>query len=157
MNRDRNYFLLISLLSLFFSLAGCATNTPRQNQVLGTTVGAGLGAALGANSGPSPGPITLIGVGAIVGALIGSTYGNYMESSDRERALQAIAEGKSASWTNPETKVAFTIKSVPHCVTVDGNPRCRQFTATQTTTDGATRHIFRTACLGSHGKWELAH
>ena len=153
---DRASILIITIC-LFLTLAGCASNTPRQNQVIGTTVGAGAGALLGANSGPSPGPITLVGVGAIVGALIGFTYGNNMESSDRERALQAIAAGKSASWKNPATQVVFTVKPMPHCVTVDGNPSCRRFTATQTTTDGATRKIVRTACLGSHGKWELAH
>ncbi len=149
--------MLVIWISLLFCLAACSTNTPRQNQVIGGTLGAGAGAALGANSGPSPGPITLVGVGAIVGLLIGSSYGNYMEESDRHRALQAIAAGKPASWKNPHTQVTFRITPSPRCVTVEGNPHCRQFTATQITTDGQSRHIFRTACLDSHGRMELVH
>ena len=153
----KKILIQIVVLALAGSLAACTTNTPHENEALGTTVGAAAGVVLGANSGPSPGPITMVATGAIVGALIGYSYGNYMESSDREKAFKAIADGKPASWQNPGTKVAFTITPMPNCVTLDGNPRCRQFTATQTTTDGATRKIIRTACLGRRGAWELAH
>jgi surface antigen len=148
-------FFKIFLLSFLFILSSCTTHTPHQNEALGTTVGAAAGAALGANSGPSPGPITLIGTGAIVGALIGFSYGNYMENSDKQKALAAIASGKPASWKNPETHVAFTVVPDPHCVKVDGNPLCRRFVATQTTTDGAERKIIKTACQGRGGDWLL--
>lgn len=153
----KNGLIQVLVLCLALGLAGCATNTPRQNKVLGAAAGGAAGTALGAASGPSPGPITLVGTGAIIGMLIGSSYGNYMESSDKEKAFKAIAAGKTATWQNPQTRVSFSITPSPSCVTLDGNPHCRQFVATQTTTDGVTRKIFRTACLGSHGTWDLAH
>ncbi len=124
--------------------------------MIGTTVGAAAGTALGASSGASPGPITLVGMGAFVGALIGFSYGNYMENSDKEKAFQALATGKAATWQNSSTGVRFSIYPAPHCITFGGNPSCRQFSATQTTTDGRTRNIFRTACKGDHG-WNLVH
>ncbi len=151
------FFKKMLVLFLTGSLVACASNTPRENQAMGATVGAAAGVVLGANSGPSPGPITMVATGAIVGALIGASYGNYMENSDKEKAFKALADGKPAAWQNPSTRVSFTITPMPNCVTFDGNPRCRQFTATQTTTDGARRKIVRTACLGSRGDWALVH
>lgn len=151
----KTFLVQVLICSLIFSLAGCTKNTPRQNAVIGTTVGAAAGTGLGAASGPAPGPITLLGTGAFVGALIGWSYGNYMESSDKEKAFAAIAAGKTATWKNAHTGVVFAIDPAPHCTTYDNNSSCRQFTATQTTTDGVTRKIFRTACKGARGTWAL--
>ena len=153
----KNLLTVILSLSLILGLMSCSSNTPRQNQVVGATAGAGAGAALAANSGPSPGPITVLGVSTIIGGIIGSTYSDPMESSDRAKALQSIAEGKPASWQNPATKTTFKIFPAPQYVTFEGNTCCRQFAATETNADGYTRKIFRTACKSSRGNWGLVH
>lgn len=145
------------ILGLTLSLAGCASNSPRQNKVIGTTVGAAAGAGLGSAWGASPGPITMVGTGAFVGAIIGSAYGNPMEKSDKAKAYQVIASGKTASWQNPDSKISYTVIPATSYVSFDGNPNCRQFTAMQTTTDGNTQKINRTACRGNQGDWQLVH
>jgi surface antigen len=145
------------VLSLTFSLSCCASNTPRQNKVIGATVGGAAGAGLGAASGASPGAITLVGTGAIVGALIGASYGNPMEESDKNKAYRVIASGKPATWQNPESKISYTVIPASHYVTFDDNPNCRQFTAQQMTSDGEHRKIQRIACRGAHGDWQLVH
>lgn len=152
----KNFLIKSFILGLIFSFASCASNTPRENQLIGATAGGAAGAGLGAASGPSPGPITLVGIGAIVGALIGSTYGNYMENSDKEKALKAIATGQATRWQNQNTRVSYTIVPASNCIILDGNPHCRQFTAIQTTANGNTQKIFRTACQGARGDWQLA-
>jgi len=153
----KNFLSKIFIFSLAFSLLSCASNTPRENKLIGTATGGAAGAALGAASGPSPGPITLVGTGAFIGALIGFSYGDPMENSDKEKAFKAIADGKTATWQNPNTKVFYSITPAAHCLTFDGNPNCRLFTAIQTAEDGNTRKIVRTACKGSRGTWALVH
>lgn|GEM_PF-6635169 len=154
-----NKFFVLVLLS---NLVACTAQAPGKHQVsgaqiIGTGVGAGAGAALAANSGPSPGPITVIGTAAIVGALIGSSWGDPMDQNDKHQALQAIANGKSAHWQNPQTKTSYTVVPEKNYVGFDGNPMCRQFTATQRITEQNTKTIHRVACPTSQGSWELVH
>lgn len=153
----RKFLSKILIFSLAFSLAGCASNTPRENTVIGATTGAAAGTALGAASGPTPGFFTLVGTGAIVGALIGSSFEVPMESCDKEKAYQAIAAGKTATWQNPTSKISYTIIPAAHFTKFHGNPDCRQFIAIQTNRDGNRRKIYRTACREANGNWQLAH
>ena len=147
---------LFVLLSFILSLNSCSSHAPGQNKVIGTTVGAAAGTGLGAASGPSPGPITLVGTGAIVGALIGSSFGNAMENSDKEKAYQAIAAGKPATWENPNSKVSYTIVPATQYTTFGSNTYCRRFTATQKTAD-SSRKINRIACKEKDEHWQLVN
>jgi len=152
----KNFLTKTLIFTLTLSLAGCSSNTTRENKAIGATVGAAAGAGLGAASGASPGPITVVATGAVIGALIGWSIGNSMENCDKEKAYAAIAAGKTATWQNPNSKIIYTVIPASSYVTFNCNPYCRHFTAMQTT-DGNTRKIYRIACREAHGNWQLAH
>lgn len=145
----------IIVYSIMLSMVACVSNTPKQNKVLGVVAGGAAGGALGAASARGSSSAGLIGIGAIVGALIGASIGTFMENSDKEKAYAAIATGKSVTWRNPKTKTSYTVMPAANYVTVAGNTACRPFVAMQTTVDGNTQKIYRTACRDSDGRWEL--
>lgn len=155
MNICRNSVLILIAL---LSLSACASNSPKTNKVVGAATGAAAGAALGAGAygGAGYGPAAMVATGAIVGAFIGSAYGPDMDDSDKAKAYQAIAAGKSASWANSNTKTSYSIRPAASCITHDGNHQCRQFSASQTI-DDKTRTIFRMACKEADGGWHIAH
>ena len=74
-----------------FALAGCANNTPQQEQA-GLVIGGVLGGVLGSQIGQGDGRTTAIILGTLAGAAIGGSIGHTMGEVDRINLSEAAAE-----------------------------------------------------------------
>ncbi len=81
--------------------------------------------------------------------------GGGMDSADRMKMSRALDNppGKSTHWVNPSSGVSYTL--VPtHKVVMNGNPYCRQYTLTSTSSGGSSHQSSGTACVSSDGSWQ---
>ncbi|MBI4640089.1 MAG: glycine zipper 2TM domain-containing protein [Candidatus Tectomicrobia bacterium] len=82
--------LLIFVIVLTMSLAGCETVSEHRQTALGAGAGAAAGAVLGGLIGRNT---TGVVVGGLLGALAGGAIGNYLERQDRDRTQAATEAG----------------------------------------------------------------
>lgn len=132
---------------------GCSTNTRNQNTGLGAVAGAAVG---GVGVGLAGGNATAIGLGIVGGALLGGVIGHNMDSTDNDASNAAIrsnATNQPRSWVNSRTGTAYTMTPTSDLFTVNGNPNCRRFHMTATTSSGKTHQYNGTACLMNDGRW----
>lgn len=143
---------LVVLLGVSSLLVGCA---PGQNEAGATVAGAAAGGLLGAAA--FHGQNAWLGVlgGAIAGGIIGNQIGQYMDRQDlanMNSALSRTPVGDQASWTNPRSKVTYTVTPVK---TYHQRGRyCREY---QTTINvgGKNQQAYGRACRMPDGQWRI--
>ncbi len=90
------------------------------------------------------------------GTLSGST-GSSMDSVDRAKLNQALETnrtGQGTSWTNPSSKVAFSVTPTRTFNSPTGDP-CRDFTTASTNGAGQSNTVYGTACRDGAGQWHI--
>lgn len=115
-----------------------------------TAVGA-VGGAVIANRTASPENRTIATiVGAVAGGLIGNAIGERIDDGDRGcigHSLEVGAVGQRITWTNPRTRVDYSLKPV-----ADLKDGCRRF---EYRPGADARMQTMTACRGDGGAWAI--
>ncbi len=142
-------------------LAGCAADGSRDQEAVGTLLGAGVGAFLGkeiggrGNSGAAGAAL-----GALIGAGVGNEVGRQLDEADRIRharatqhALETTRSGTETEWYNPDTGHRGVVEPRPAFQNPEGQ-YCREFTQT-ITVGGEQVEGYGTACRQPDGSWKI--
>jgi surface antigen len=136
------------------ALAGCANNTPQQEQA-GLVIGGVLGGVLGSQIGQGDGRTTAIILGTLAGTAIGGAIGRSMAETDRIKAAQALESvrtGVSTAWRNPDSGNEYALVPTRTYDTPAGP--CREYTI-DASVAGKKDKIFGTACRQTDGSWQI--
>jgi surface antigen len=146
---------------LTVSATGCAwveeqTGFGQKTQI-GAVGGATAGGLLAAVAGASP---VGLAAGVILGGLAGGAVGNYLDSRDKEAALQAQQQsltsnkaGETTSWSNPDSGNTGSYTPTNTYTSKDGKI-CRDYQQT-VTINGKQETATGTACKMSDGTWRV--
>jgi surface antigen len=137
-----------------FALAGCASNTPQQEQA-GLVIGGVLGGVLGSQMGQGDGRTTAIILGTLAGTAIGGAIGRSMAETDRiktAQALESVRTGVSTAWRNPDSGNEYALVPTRTYDTPSGP--CREYTI-DASVGGKKDKIFGTACRQTDGSWQI--
>lgn len=147
-----NIAILISVSVVI--LAGCSTNTQRENTTIGAVSGAVVGGLAGSLIGGGTGQVVAIGVGAVAGALAGGYIGHSMDSTDNNSAHQALNNptNQSSTWENKKTGTQYTVRPTSRVMTYKGHKHCRKFETTAIIS-GKTHTMHGIACRQADGSW----
>lgn len=137
--------------ALLVSLVGCAGVS---NQDAGVVTGGLVGGAVGSLFGSGSGKILAAVGGTVLGAVIGGSIGKSMDQVDQMRMNQAIQNGQSASWQNPNTGNSYSV--TPQQTYYNGNQPCRDYT-TKAIIGGQTQTIYGHACRMADGTWQVVN
>jgi surface antigen len=116
-----------------------------------TVIGAAGGAVIGNRTASSENRAIATVLGAVIGGVIGNEVGERIDEADRAcmgHALEVAAAGRSVSWTNPRTHVAYTV--VPVRDLKDG---CRLF---ELRPGAQARGTSLTACRSQSAVWQIS-
>lgn len=98
------------------ALALVLTSCQTTEEKVGTGVGAVAGMAVGSLFGDGSGRIVAMALGAAAGAWIGNQIGRQLAEADQQKLAEATqgaaVQGKSQSWSNPDTGVSGTARVV---------------------------------------------
>lgn len=150
-------FRFVAVILIGATLAGCASDGPRQDAGAfnGALLGAGLGALFGGRGAGNRVAGAL--VGGVVGGLVGSAIGRDLDERDRQRAyaaeMQALETGPAGApvgWRSERTTYYGTI--VPGPFYDYSGRRCRQYTHT-IYINGQPQSARGTACRNPDGSW----
>lgn len=138
------------------NLAGCSTNTQKENTAAGAIAGGLIGGGAGAFVGQGVGKAVAIGVGIVGGALIGGYIGNHMDSSDSAKMNTAMNNptNQATRWKNEKTGARYSMRPTSNMIAVDGNPACRRFHTTAII-EGKTQRVNGVACQQANGSWQV--
>ena len=146
-------YLITAMLALTLTLAGCATQGPREES--GMVIGGLLGGMLGAQAGDRHlRPVAII-AGTLIGASIGGSVGSYMDETDRLRAgqtLETVRTGVSSTWRNPDSGVQYQFTPTSTYETAQGP--CREYTM-EALIGGKREQVYGTACRQADGSWKI--
>ncbi len=121
---------------------------------IGAVLGGFTGGVIGAEVANADDRAVAMVVGTVIGAAIGAEIGRRMDKTDRScvgHALELAGDGKTVSWTNPDTKVTYQLRPLR----ADGDNGCRKFRLTAHGAFGLSEG--RTvACPAEDGVWDLA-
>jgi len=148
--------IIIFLVTLIFTLSGCASTSHQSQEQSGMVIGAVLGGVLGSKVGKGHGRTAATIVGAIIGSSIGGNIGRSMDDTDRlktAQTLETVRTGVSSSWVNPDTNNQYTVIPTRTYEQTTGSP-CREFTM-DAVIGGETEKIYGTACRQSDGSWKV--
>jgi surface antigen len=152
----KKIIMQISTVALVASLTACATNTQKENTIVGAGTGAVAGGLLGSlASGAGAGWV--VAGGAVVGALIGGVIGHNMESSDTvnvNTAMDKNSINQPSNWTNDKTGTWYKIVPTSDMITYKGNSNCRSYVAYGKTHSGKTYKTSGIACRMKDGMWQ---
>lgn len=142
-----------------FTLAACAEG--REQEGLGTLIGAGLGAWIGheIGDGSRGGEVAGTALGTLIGAGIGQQIGRKLDRADRlamaqarYRALEYTPSGERTTWENPDSGHTGWYEPSP-AYEFDGS-YCREYT--QTIIIGGEKETgYGTACRQPDGSWKI--
>ncbi len=145
-------FLLFPLLAAL-TVPGCGTYGPHEGA--GSVIGGVLGGVLGAQVGKGHGRTVAIIAGALAGAAIGGSVGQHMDESDRAKVaqtLEGVRTGVPVAWSNPDTRVQYSVTPTRTYETSAGP--CREFT-TEAIIGGKREKVYGTACRQPDGSWKV--
>lgn len=145
-------FLLFPLLAAL-TMPGCGTYGPHEGA--GSVIGGVLGGVLGAQVGRGHGRTVAIIAGALAGAAIGGSVGQHMDESDRAKVaqtLEGVRTGVPVAWSNPDTRVQYSVTPTRTYETSAGP--CREFT-TEAIIGGKREKVYGTACRQPDGSWKV--
>ena len=117
----------------------------------------GVALALTGMLGGCAGPNANEQTGLIVGAIVGGSIGRSMDDSDQMRTtlvLQNVRTGVPARWTNPRTRIVYTMVPTKTYDTPSG--LCREYTL-DATIGGRPEKVWGTACLQPDGSWRVVN
>lgn len=149
---------LVTIL-LTICIAGCSTNTQRQNEGVGAVTGAVIGGAAGSLIGGGTGRVVAIGAGAIIGALVGAEVGKNMDSVDTNKTYKALNNNhtnKTTYWKNKKTGARYSVTPTSNPMTIGNNNDCRTFRTTSII-NGNKQTTNGTACRMADGTWQPAN
>lgn len=143
---------VLGLLSASLVLSACSAG---HNQAGATVAGAAAGGLLGAAA--FHGHNAWLGVlgGAVAGGIVGNQIGKYMDRQDEanmQSALSNTPQGNQASWTNPNSKVTYTVTPVKSYKQQD--KYCREYQTT-ITVGGKNQQAYGRACRQPDGQWKI--
>jgi surface antigen len=147
--------IAVFMLAVSVSMAGCSSNTERQNVVLGTAVGAVAGGVAGSAIGQGVGRLVAVGAGAVVGGMIGGSVGQSMDSSDKQKTyavVQANSTNQTTSWKNETSGTTYAVTPTSD-MTKTSTQECRHYKMTAKMQDKVT-HVTGVACRQTDGTWE---
>ncbi len=147
----------VAVAVLIVSMAGCASNTQKQNTTIGALTGGVIGGLAGSAIGAGTGKAVAIGVGILVGALAGGYVGHSVDSIDNQHALTAMNEGKTVKWKNPKTGKMYKMVVSGKYYTIDGNPHCRKYMTYIYKNHKMVSKHGGMACMKSDGVWQPVH
>lgn len=145
---------LMACLLVTSFVAGCSTNTQKENTLVGAGTGAVAGGLLGSLA-HGAGAGWVVAGGAIVGAVIGGLIGHNMDSSDNHQvstALNTYPANQPMKWENKKSKVKFRFTPTSPMMTYNGNPNCRKYDAV-VYSNGKVIKSDGIACKQPNGKW----
>ncbi|HLF67323.1 MAG TPA: RT0821/Lpp0805 family surface protein [Gammaproteobacteria bacterium] len=151
----KQVFVAILALLLTLNLAGCSTNTQKENMTAGAVAGALIGGGAGAFIGQGVGTAVAVGVGIVGGALIGGYIGDHMDSSDNAKMNASMNNptNKRTDWKNDKTGASYSMAPTSKVMAINGNGACRTF-HTKATIEGKTQEVDGTACRQTDGTWK---
>lgn len=150
---------LLVLLMGCFALTACVQDG-KQNEQIGTLLGAAGGAVVGSQFGKGSGQIVGTAVGTLLGAYAGGHIGQKLDETDRLYANQAAQDSfeygkmhQTTTWQNPDTGHGGSVTPVKTYKAPDGT-YCREFTQS-VTIDGKSEQAQGTACRQADGTWKI--
>lgn len=148
-----NIALLVSVSVVL--LAGCSSNTQRENIALGTVGGAVVGGLAGSLIGQGTGQLVAVGAGAVAGGLIGGSIGASMDSNDKISTYNALnnnGTNRASTWVNNKSGTKYRIKPTSKTFSYEGNSYCRTYRSTAIVS-GKKHSVSGIACRQSDGSW----
>jgi surface antigen len=147
--------LLFILTCFVVGLAGCSSNTQKENTGIGAASGAVVGGLAGSLVGAGTGQLVAVGVGAVAGALMGSSIGHHMDSSDNMRAYSAMDNNPPnhpTHWKNTANGSSYTLAPTSQRMSYKGNPNCRRYYGS-VYVSGSKHKVSGIACRQADGSW----
>ncbi len=146
-----------AIVVLVAALAGCAGG-PRDNEFVGTGVGAALGGLLGSQIGGGRGQLAATAGLAVLGAVLGNHVGRTMDAVDAQRmsnTFETAPSNRTVGWQNPDSGYQHQVVAQPATFPRhnSGQP-CREFTHTAII-GGQPEQVYGTACRQADGSWKV--
>lgn len=144
-----------AIMGLGLAVAGCQAG--RENETMGTLLGAAAGGLVGSQFGSGSGQALATAAGIVAGGLIGNRIGASLDEADRQRALaaeyRALQYGPPEApvvWRDPDSSVYGEV--VPGPTYQQRGLDCRDYTHT-IYIDGTPQVARGTACRNPDGTW----
>lgn len=147
----------LAIILLAATLVGCSGG-PRDNEIVGTGVGAALGGLLGSQIGGGSGQLAATAGLAVLGGILGNHVGRTMDRVDAQRmssTFETAPSNRAVNWNNPDTGYQHQVVTQPATYPRynRGQP-CREFTHTATI-GGRPEQVYGTACRQADGSWKV--
>lgn len=143
----------LCLITLCLAVSGCLYNNGSSSSSSSATQAAltpEQAAAVNENGTTTP-PEQ---VRAATGGALGGYIEQFMDANDKSKMARALdgSLGKSTSWKNPVSGVAFAV--TPLSKVTNGDSICRTYSVTMNKT-GVNDRVGGTACIGDDGLWHV--